>query len=81
MTDIATSISVLPALANAPQTGLQDTQNRAGTTEAASRSPEVGAQTVDAVAGAADKPALDSSTDERKSSPQDGRGGVVDITV
>lgn len=81
MTDIATSISVLPAFANASQTGLQDPQNRASATEAAGRSPEAGEQTVEAVAGAADKPALDSSTDERKSSPQDGRGGLVDLTV
>ncbi len=81
MTDIATSISVLPALANAPQTGLQDPQNRVGAAEATDRGLETGEQTVEAVSGAADKPALDSSTDERKSSPQDGRGGLVDLTV
>ena len=81
MTDIATSISAVPAFANGPQTGLQDPQSRIGATEAAGRSPEAGEQTVDAVAGAADKPALDSSTDERKSSPRDGRGSLVDISV
>jgi hypothetical protein len=81
MTDIATSISVLPALASAPQTGLQNLQDRAGATEAAGQSPDAGQQSVEAVAGAADKPALDSSTDERKSPPQDGRGERVDITV
>ena len=81
MTDIATSISVVPAFAKGPQIGLQDPQNRIGATEAADGSPEAGEQTVDVVAAAADKPALDSSTDERKSAPRDGRGGLVDISV
>lgn len=81
MTEIATSISVLPPLGKSPQTGLQDPQNRAGAAEAAGRSPEAGQQTAEAVAGAEDKPALGSSTDDRKSPPEDGRGGLVDLTV
>ena len=81
MTDIATSITASPAFAKASQTGLQDPQARVGATEAAGQSVEAGQQTAEAVTGAADKPALGSSTDEQKSPPQDGRGEVVDITV